>query len=266
MKILFIGDIFGRPGRDLVKKLLPSIREKYAPDLILANAENLNHGNGFNFSGIQKMRGAGIDFFTSGNHVWDNSDGVSHLNEVDFPVLRPANFPDPDTPGRGYQIIEDKTGNKILLINLLGRVFMGKNFECPFRTADRILEENKNENLSAVFVDFHAETTSEKQAFGFYLDGRVSAVVGTHTHVATLDARVLENDTAYITDVGMTGSFDSVIGAKKELIIKSFLTQLSAKIEPETNGKMVFSAVLVEVDGKTKKGLNIGHIQEFINV
>ena len=208
----------------------------------------------------------GIDFLSGGKHVWDNPDGVSHLNEPDFPVLRPANFPDPSTPGRGHQVIEDKNGNKILLINLLGRVFMGKNFECPFRTADKILAEHKNENLSAVFVDFHAETTSEKQAFGFYLDGRASAVAGTHTHVATLDARILNSGTAYISDVGMTGSFDSVIGATKELLIKVFFTQLAAKIEPETEGRMVFSAVLVEVDGKTKKGLNIGHIPEFINV
>lgn len=236
------------------------------PDLILANAENLNHGNGFNFSGIKEMQGCGIDFFTSGNHVWDNPDGVSHLNEADFPVLRPANFPDPETPGRGHQIIEDKNGNRILLINLLGRVFMGKNYDCPFRTLDKILEENKDENLSAIFVDFHAETTSEKQAFGFYADGRVSCVVGTHTHVATMDAHVLQNGTAYISDVGMTGPYDSVIGAKKELIIKAFLTQLAAKIEPETEGKMVLCGVIVEIDGKTKKGLNIGHVQEFTNV
>lgn len=236
------------------------------PDLILANAENLNHGNGFNFASIKEMQACGIDFFTSGNHVWDNPDGVSHLNEADFSVLRPANFPDPETPGRGYQIIEDKNGDRILLINLLGRVFMGKNYDCPFRTADRILEKYKDENLSGIFIDFHAETTSEKQAFAFYLDGRASAVVGTHTHVATMDARVLQNGTAYISDVGMTGSYDSVIGAKKELIIKAFLTQLAAKIEPETEGKMLLCGVIVEIDGKTKKGLNIGHVQEFTNV
>ncbi len=264
MKILFIGDIVGESGRETVKKLLPGIKNEYSPDIVIANAENLAHGNGITSEYIEEMVKAGINFFTSGNHIWGNKSGVMRLNDSDFPVIRPANYPSQDTPGRGYQIIEDGMKNKVLVINLLGQVFMKANVDSPFKVIDKILNELSRENFSAILVDFHAETTSEKYALGFYLDGRVSALIGTHTHVPTTDTRILSNGTAYITDVGMVGSYDSVIGVKKDIIIHKFLTQIPAKHDPEDEGKMIFSAVLVELDEKTKKALDIKHILKYI--
>lgn len=260
MKIFFIGDIFGEGGRETVKAVLPGLKEKYSPDLVISNAENLTHGSGFSYDSIQEMIDAGIDFFTSGNHAWSNADGLKHLDDKSFPVLRPANFSPFPLPGRGYEIVKCKNGEKVLIINLIGRIFMKKNFECPFLVTDRILDEVAGEDLSAVFVDFHAEATSEKEALGYYLEGRVSALIGTHTHVATADARILDEGTAYMSDVGMTGPINSVIGVKKDIIISSFLTQLHAKHKPETSGPMIFSGVVIEVDSSTKKALNIEHV------
>jgi len=263
MKIIFLGDIVGKPGRKTVKEFLPKVKEKYKPDLIIANAENISHGNGFSPDSIKEMMEAGIDFFTTGDHAWDNKQGVLKLNDEKFPVIRPANYPPKNVPGRGYAIIKDKHGNKVLVINLMGRVFIKKDFDCPFRKLDEILEETKKEKFSAILVDIHAEATSEKYAMGFYADGRVSAVVGTHTHVPTRDLRILENGTAYVSDLGMTGSLDSVIGVKKEIIIHSFLTQLPVKHEVEEEGTMVFNAVFIELDEKTRKALNVEYVQYF---
>ncbi len=254
MKILFVGDIFGSPGRKITKELLPGLIEEHKPDLVLANPENLSHGNGFSSANIKDMQEAGVDFFTSGNHVWGNKDGASKLDDPKFPVLRPANFP-PGVPGRGYEIVKG-----ILVVSLIGRIFIKKDFDCPFRKMDEILEETSDKKLKGILVDFHAETTAEKYALAYYLDGRVSAVIGTHTHVQTRDARVLENGTAFISDVGMTGPYDSVIGVKKEIIVNTFLTQIPQKFEPETDGTMVFSAVVVTLDDKTKKALNMDYI------
>lgn len=263
MKILFIGDIYGRPGRETVAKLLPEVRKEFAPDLIIANPENMSHGNGFSVKNIEEMRAVGVDFFTSGNHVWENKEGAAKLADPEFPVLRPANYPE-DVVGDGYRIVE-AGGKRVLVISLLGRVFMRWAVDCPLRTCDRILKECEAEHLDAIFVDIHAEATSEKSALAYYLDGRVSAVVGTHTHVQTNDARVLENGTAFITDVGMTGPRDSVIGVKKEIIVHQFLSQIPVKHDPETTGKMEFSAVLVEIDPETKKALNVTSIHKLID-
>ncbi len=260
MKIFFIGDIFGEGGRRIVRDVLPGVKAKYSPDVVIANAENITHGSGFSYNSIEEMREAGIDFFTSGNHAWSNSDGREHLDDKDFPVLRPANFSAFKISGRGYDIFTCKNGEKILIINLMGRVFMKRDYECPFFMMDKILEETSNEDLSAIFLDFHAEATSEKEAMGFYLDGRVSAVIGTHTHVPTMDYRILKNGTAYMSDAGMTGPEDSVIGVRKEIIIKSFLTQIHAKHEPETSGPMLFNGVIIEVDSSTQKALNVEHV------
>lgn len=265
MKILFIGDIFGEGGRRMVKKTLPSLIKEEEPDLVITNAENLSHGNGFTTKAIKEMRDAGVDFFTNGNHVWGNNDGAKHLDDPNFPVIRPANFPSDDIPGDGYRIIKDSKGNKVLVVCLMGRVFMKKDYDCPFIKMDQILEEVKKEKLAAIFVDFHAEATAEKYALAHYLDGRVSALIGTHTHVPTADSHILEDGTAFMSDAGMVGAVDSVIGVKKDIIIKSFLTQLPVKHEPETSGQMVFSSVMVEIDEKTKKALNIHHIQKFSN-
>ena len=263
MKILFIGDIFGRGGRETVKKILPEVREEFAPDLVIANGENMTHGNGLTPDHVEAMRGAGVDFFTTGNHIWGNQTGVMSLNDPKFPVIRPANYPSENTPGRGYQIIEDGMMNKLLVVNLMGLVFMKENLDHPFKVMDKILAETAHENLSGIFVDFHAETTSEKYAMGLYLDGKVSAVIGTHTHVPTADAHILENGTAFMTDAGMVGALDSVIGVKKNIVINKFINQMPAKLEPETEGKMVFSSVLIEIDEKTKKALDVKHVLKF---
>ena len=263
MKILFIGDIVGRGGREAVKEILPKVREEYSPDLVIANAENLSHGNGFTPEHIEEMQKAGIDFFTSGHHVWGNKSGVLKLNDPKFPVTRPANYPSSNTPGRGYEIIEDGMMNRLLVVNMQGQVFMRPHVDSPFKIMDKILQETAHENLAGIIVDFHAEATSEKYTLGLYLDGKVSAVVGTHTHVATADAHIFENGTAYISDAGMVGAYDSSIGVKKDLIINKFLTQMPAKHEPETEGKMVFGSVLIEIDEKTKKALDIKQIIKF---
>ncbi len=261
MKILFIGDIFGQGGRETVAKLLPSIIEEQKPDFVLANAENLTHGNGFTASHINEMQAAGIDFFTSGNHAWGQADGVQMLSNPDFPVIRPANFPDASTPGRGYAVV-NKNGKKLLIVNLMGRVFMKLDLDCPFRMMDRILENFQDEELDGIFLDFHAEASSEKYALGFYLDGRISCMVGTHTHVQTHDARILPNGTAYITDVGMSGPYDSVIGIKKETIIERFLKQTPVKHEPEMEGQMILCGIVTELDSNNKKALTINYVKK----
>lgn len=263
MKILFLGDIVGRPGRNAVQKLLPSLKEKYSPDITLANGENICHGRGISEETIQEVVGYGVEFFTSGNHIYAQKKVLPKLDDKSFPVIRPANFP-PGNPGRGYEIIETAKMQKILVINLIGRVFMRQHYDCPFRTTDAILEENKNEKFDAVIVDMHGEATSEKIALGHYLDGRVTAVIGTHTHVPTADAAILSEGTAYITDAGMIGVKDSVIGVEKEPIIKGFLTQMPFQYEI-ADGPTVFSAVLIEIDDTSKKATSIDQIIEYLN-
>ncbi|MFC1615759.1 YmdB family metallophosphoesterase [Patescibacteria group bacterium] len=266
MKLLLIGDIVAKSGRQTITKILPQVKEELNPDIVIGNAENLSHGNGFCPDHIQEMQDAGIDFFTSGDHTWGNKNGIMMLNDSKFPVIRPANYPSLDTPGSGYRIIEDGNMNKVLVISLLGRVFMKKDYDCPFRKFDQILQENAHERPSAIIVDFHTEATSEISAFGFYVDGRATAVFGTHTHVPTADARVLQEGTAFMTDVGMTGPLDSVIGVKKDIIINSFLTQMPVKHEPELEGSMVFNAAFLTIDEKSKKALNIYHVQKVIEL
>jgi len=264
MKILFIGDIVGRSGRETVKKALPKIKEDQMPDLIIANGENLAHGRGLTPETIEEMKQAGIDFFTSGNHIYNNKAAIEKLNDKSFPVIRPANFP-PGSPGRGYHIYETAKMQKIAIINLHGRVFITENYDCPFRKADEILEEIKGDQPNAIIIDFHAEATSEKIAFAKYLDGRVGAIVGTHTHVPTADAQIFESKTAYITDVGMVGASDSVIGAKKEDIINSFLTQMPFKYDI-ADGPSTFNAVLIELNDSNGMATEITPIiQNFDN-
>jgi metallophosphoesterase (TIGR00282 family) len=260
MKILFIGDIIGRPGRDTVKEILPSLKKKYSPDFVIANGENLTHGRGISEETVEEMKKAGVDFFTSGNHVYANKSGVAKLDDKSFPVIRPANFP-PGNPGRGYQLLETAKMQKVLVINLMGRVFMKRNYDCPFRTADAILEEHKADNPNTIIVDIHADATSEKAALAHYLDGRVTAVLGTHTHVPTADARILEEGTAYITDVGMVGLKNSIIGVDKEPIIRNFLTQMPVKHEIG-EGPTVFNAVIIETEESTIKAEKIELIIE----
>lgn len=266
MKILFLADIISKPGREAVKKALPDLKKKFSPHIIIANGENLAGGTGFTAETIEEMRKTGIDFFTTGNHTWKHKDDVDRLNDKKFPVIRPANYPEGvGVPGRGFQIVETNMMQKILVINLLGRVFMGNHVDCPFRAFDRILKETAHERLDAVFVDFHAEATSEKTAFAHYVDGRASVVVGTHTHVATRDERILAGGTAFISDVGMCGPIDSVIGVRKDLIINHFITQLPYKIDI-AEGDAQINGVFIETDDQTKKAKSIEFVCDIIRL
>ena len=214
MKVIFIGDIVGRPGRDATKKLLPKLKKDYKPDFIIANGENVSGGKGISSDHLDDLHKAGIDFFTSGNHIWQQKDILTRMDERDPLVIRPANFP-PMNPGKGWRILQTALLKRLLVINLQGRVFMHKDYDCPFRIVDKILMETAHEHLDGVFVDFHAEATSEKVSLGHYLDGRVSMVVGTHTHVPTADARIMPKGTGYLTDVGMVGLKESILIIKR---------------------------------------------------
>ncbi|MFC1598548.1 YmdB family metallophosphoesterase [Patescibacteria group bacterium] len=214
IKILFLADIFGQLGRQGVIKILPELKKQYQPALTIANVENLAHGRGVTKTTISEMQEAGIDFFTSGNHIWDKKDGITILEQKDSPLIRPANYIE-GTAGQGEKVLNIGE-NLILVINLIGKVFISDDYNCPFKQADKILKKYAKENLAGIIIDFHAEATSEKVALGHHLDGRVSAVLGTHTHIQTADDQILEKGTAYITDSGMIGPQDSVIGLDKK--------------------------------------------------
>lgn len=250
MLILMIGDVIGKPGRQTVQKLLPGLRQQYKLDMVMANAENAAGGLGLTLTTAEELLDAGVDVLTSGNHIWDRREIIPHLDE-NMPILRPLNYP-PGVPGRGY-IATDKA----LIVNLIGRTFIG-NFDCPFRAMDQLLSEFKDRQ-PVIIVDFHAEATSEKMAMGRYLDGRVSAVLGTHTHIGTIDAQLLPQGTAYVTDIGMTGPADSIIGDEAESVLRRFLTMLPHRLSVGT-GKTIFNAVLVSIDDESGKATSIDRI------
>jgi metallophosphoesterase (TIGR00282 family) len=257
VKILFIGDIVGQPGRRIVKEMLPGLREEFSPDLVLANGENAAAGFGITPALVEELLDLGIALLTSGNHIWDKKEILPYLAEhADGRLLRPANYPG-NAPGHGLYLGKTSDGAGYAVMNLQGRVFM-PSIDCPFRTADALLEKIPTE-VKIRIVDFHAEATSEKRAFGWYVDGRVTAVVGTHTHVPTADEAVLPNGTAYITDLGMTGPYDSVIGIEKEPIIQKFINQIPARFEV-AKGDPALSAVLIEADAATGRALAIQKI------
>ncbi len=260
MNILFIGDIYGRPGRTIVKKKLPELVEKHQVDLVLANGENAAGGFGITPSLVEELLELGIAALSSGNHIWDRKEILPFLRDhnASARLIRPANYP-PGSPGKGLFLGETDGGVRYALTNLQGRVFMA-NTDCPFRTADALLESIPSET-KIIITDFHAEATSEKLALGWYLDGRVTAVLGTHTHIPTADEKVLPKGTAYITDLGMTGPYDSVIGVEKQAIIKRFLNQIPARYEP-AEGDVRFCGVLMEVDPATGHALSIRRIEE----
>jgi 2',3'-cyclic-nucleotide 2'-phosphodiesterase len=257
LNILFIGDIFGRPGRTIVKARLPELVEKYSVDLVIANGENSAAGFGITPQLADELFDLGIDVMTTGNHVWDKREIIEYFQMADDNphsparrILRPANFP-ASMPGWGvYE--GQKNGVSYAVINLQGRVFMGSSDD-PFQLVNKLLEKIKSK---VIFVDFHAEATSEKVAFGWYLDGRVTAIVGTHTHIPTADETVLPNGTAYQTDVGMTGPYDSVIGVRKELVIDKFVGGMPARFEAAT-GDVRLCGVIVECDDKTGRASRI---------
>jgi len=255
INILFIGDIIGKPGRQALSRELHRLVDRHAVDLIIANGENAAGGFGLTTETAKELFDTGVHCLTSGNHIWDKKEQVP-LVLADPRIIRPANYAE-GVPGVGSIIVTTPGGVKVAILNLEGRVYM-KNLECPFRTADREIERLRRET-PLIFVDFHAEATSEKSALGWYLDGRVSAVVGTHTHVQTADERILPQGTAYLTDVGMTGSFDSVIGIGKEEAIRKFLTQLPAKFEiPKKDIRL--NGVLVGIDPQSGMALSIERV------
>ncbi len=238
MKVLFIGDIIGKPGRKVVSSKVPELREEYGIDMVVANGENSAGGLGLTPATAEEIFQSGVDVITSGNHIWKHKEIVPYLDSGP-PVVRPLNYPQ-GAPGKGYLI-----WNKVLVVNIMGRVFMDA-LDCPFRAIDHLLN-TCNPTPKFVLVDFHAEATSEKNALGIYLDGRVSAVVGTHTHVGTVDTRILPKGTAFVTDLGMVGPKDSVIGNDPEGIIEMFLTGMPHRFTVGS-GTSVFNSVLVDID------------------
>ena len=240
----------GRPGRLAVTEFLPALIEEYGIDFVIANGENAAGGFGLTLQTARELYDAGVDVITSGNHIWAQKEIIPYL-DTDAPVLRPLNYP-PGVPGRGWLV----TGG-VMVVNLIGRTFINE-YDCPFRTMDRLLED-VTDRPNVIFVDFHAEATSEKVALGHYLDGRVSAVLGTHTHVGTIDAMVLKGGTAYVTDIGMTGPADSVIGDDKDIVIERFLTMLPNRLVV-ANGLPTFTAMLVDVDEATGKATRIERV------
>lgn len=264
MNILFIGDIDAKPGRQATAKILPSLREELSCDLVIANVENLAHGTGVTKKSLDEIRAVGVDVFTSGNHVWDKDEVHDIFLDKEIPLLRPANYPE-GTAGIGAKMISVGS-RKLLVINLNGRVFIKEQFDDPFRAFENILEKYKSEKPDAIVVDFHGEVTSEKRAFGFFVDGRVAAVVGTHTHVPTADAQILPKGTAYVTDLGMVGPKHSVLGVDKDIIIKQFLTQLKQKFETSEELDQVFQSVFVEIDPKTHLAKSIRRVDREVKL
>lgn len=286
-RILFIGDVIGRPGRVAVKAILPELKEQLrargsVPLLVIANGENLAGGLGITPETADELYSCGVDLLTTGNHVWDRKEVLNYI-DLDNRMLRPANYPQ-GTPGRGCAIIElgngpdigysildtdaDNQGSgiedrtwRVAVFNLSGRIFMDP-LDDPF-VAARDIASKLREKANAIILDFHAEATSEKVAMGWYLDGQVSAVIGTHTHVQTADERILPNHTAYITDVGMTGPMDSVIGVKKDLIIQKFLTQMPAKFDV-AKGDVMVCAVIVDIDLITGRAISIERLRRIV--
>lgn len=255
MNILFIGDIVGRAGRQALARWLSRLVDDHGIDLVVANGENAAGGFGLTLEVARELFDLGVQVITSGNHIWDKREICDYLDEQPA-LLRPANYP-PGLPGRGSGVFSTPGGVRVGVLNLEGRVFMS-NLDCPFRAADELIATLR-QRTPVILVDFHAEATSEKAAMGHYLDGRVSAMVGTHTHVQTADERILPGGTAYITDVGMTGSRDAVIGIRKELAIERFLTQLPVRFEVAKKDP-VLNAVAISIDEQTGRAVAVERI------
>jgi len=250
LRVLMIGDVVGRPGRRAVQHFLPGLRHDYELDMVIANGENTAGGIGITPDTAKELCNCGVDVITTGNHVWAKKEIMPHL-DGELPIIRPLNFP-PGVPGRGFLEI-----NGVLVVNIIGRVFIGQ-YDCPFRAMDCFLSELKSK-AKVIIVDFHAEATSEKVAMGRYLDGRVSAILGTHTHVPTADCYIMPKGTAYVSDVGMVGPVDSVIGVDTESAIRSFLTGMPHRFFV-SEGDAVFDAIMVDADAATGRAKNVKRI------
>ncbi|NMP20820.1 TIGR00282 family metallophosphoesterase [Sulfobacillus harzensis] len=252
MRVLMVGDIVGKTGRRMVVQHVRALREAEGIDFVVANGENAAGGNGLTHDVMDELLSAGIDVITSGNHIFDKKEVFQFIDDVPQ-LLRPINLPS-GTPGHGY-VVRSCQGVPVAVVNVSGRAFMPFQYDDPFRAIDHVLESLSGE-VTVVLVDFHAETTSEKAAFAWYLDGRVTAVVGTHTHVPTADERILPQGTAFLTDLGMTGPMDSVIGVKTDLVVQRMLTQRPVRFETAV-GRGQFGALLIDIDDGTGKALAI---------
>jgi hypothetical protein len=255
MKILFIGDIVGGPGRRAVRELVPALIEDYRIDMVIANCENAAAGFGITREIVEELYRCRIDVLTSGNHVWDKKEILEFVEDYET-LLRPANYPE-GAPGFGSALVPCPSGVQVGVINLVGRVFM-RPLDCPFKTAEKEIEKLRRKT-KILLVDMHAEATSEKQAMGWFLDGRVSAVIGTHTHVQTADEQILPQGTAYMTDAGMTGPFDSIIGTKKEAVLERFLMQMPNKFDV-AKGDVRLQGALITIDEGTGRSLGIERV------
>ena len=251
MRVLMIGDVIGRPGRRAVEALLPGLRDEYGIDLVVANGENAAAGFGITLDTAQELFDCGVDVITSGNHIWDQKEIIPHLDDTGLPILRPLNYPS-TAPGRGYV-----SAKGAIVVSLIGRVFVG-NYDCPFRAMDALLDELEGRSR-VILVDFHAEATSEKAAMGWYLDGRVSVVVGTHTHVGTVDTSLLLQGTAYVSDLGMVGPSHSVIGSTIEDVMERFLNQTPRRLTV-ASGAVKFGSVMVDIDESTGRATQITRV------
>ena len=257
MRFLFIGDIVGSPGREIVKNMLLQLKMEEKVDIVIANGENAAGGNGLTERVANELFDNGVDFITLGNHAWDKKDILDFIDNEER-IIRPANYP-PGTPGKGYRIFT-KNDVKLSIVNLQGRIYMHP-LECPFRVMDNILLQIADQT-KIIILDIHAEATSEKMALGYYLDGKVSAVLGTHTHIQTADEKILPKGTGYITDVGMTGPYESILGVKKENIIARFLTQMPNRFEVAT-GTAQLNAVFFEINNDTGKTVEMKRLQKY---
>jgi metallophosphoesterase (TIGR00282 family) len=260
LKILFLGDIVGKPGRTAVRHFVPILRERHGLDLCVGNSENSAGGAGITPDSADDLLDAGLDLLTGGNHTWSKREILPYLDREGSRQLRPANYPD-GAPGRGHGVVTSKSGSKLGVVNLEGRLFM-KPLDCPFRTAERLVSELR-QKTPCILVDMHCEATSEKNAMGHFLDGRVSAVLGTHTHVQTADERVLPRGTAYQTDVGMCGPWDSVIGLRKEFAIERFLSARHTPFDLAP-GETALQGAIVEIDDQTGRARSILRVREML--
>lgn len=262
MKLLIFGDVFGKLGREGVKRMLPVWREKFSPDVVIANIENVAHGKGIGIKQISELQDAGVHIFTGGNHSLEGKNFAEILNDETLPILRPANIP--NAPGRGALVWNVKQKNqKLLVINLIGRVFMRQEYNNPFHAVDKILEEYGNATPFKI-LDWHADATSEKTVMGWYLDGKISAVFGTHSHVPTADAKILPKGTAYISDIGMTGPLNSVIGVEIKPAFLRFRDGQKIALNPVESGPIEINGIILELD-ESGKAVDIRHLREILD-
>jgi 2',3'-cyclic-nucleotide 2'-phosphodiesterase len=259
LKLLFLGDVFGKPGRQAIQRLVPRLIAKEGIDVVVANAENVANGAGVTPDAAEELLAAEVDLLTSGNHIWSKREIVPYLEKPGSRLLRPANYP-PGSPGRGRAVVSTPDGRKLGVVNIEGRVFM-KALDDPFRAALAEIEALRAEGVKSILVDMHCEATSEKNAMGWFLDGKVAAVLGTHTHVQTADARVLPGGTAFVTDVGMCGPWDSIIGVRKELVLERFLSSRPVSFEPGKRDVWLQGAI-VDIDEERGLARSIARVQE----